>query len=70
MMASEQKMRAVLALEGKDRYSHFIKVAANCKAVWGLWSEGWALLATDDDETTVTMTRSSNSFAIGCVLRR
>ncbi|RJG40869.1 DUF2750 domain-containing protein [Mesorhizobium sp. DCY119] len=30
-----------------------MKVAADRKAVWGLWSEGWGLLATDDDETSV-----------------
>lgn len=43
MNNKEIKLRAVTALEGPKRYSHFIKVAADERMVWGLYQDGWAL---------------------------
>ena len=37
-------VKAVTALAGPDRYSHFIKVAADQRSVWGLYQSGWALM--------------------------
>lgn len=48
MKINEKKLEAILALPGPMRYSHFIKVAADQRKVWGLWSDGWALASTDD----------------------
>ena len=48
MKINPQKMEAVLALPGPKRYSHFIKVAADQRKVWGLFSDGWALAETND----------------------
>jgi len=41
------KIEAILALPGPKRYAHFIKVAADQRCVWGLFSDGWALAGTD-----------------------
>lgn len=48
MRINEKKMVAVLALPGPQRYSHFIKVAADQQKVWGLFKDGWALVGTND----------------------
>ena len=48
MKINETKLQAILALPGPKRYSHFIKVAADQRQVWGLWNDGWALAATED----------------------
>jgi len=39
-------MEGVMALPAAKRYSHFIKVAADQRKVWGLYSDGWALAET------------------------
>ncbi|MSR64559.1 MAG: DUF2750 domain-containing protein [Verrucomicrobiae bacterium] len=48
MKMNEAKIKAVLALPGAKRYSHFIKVAADQRKTWGLFSDGWALAETSD----------------------
>jgi hypothetical protein len=50
---NEKKIQSVMSLPAPERYSHFIKVAADRRLVWGLWSDGWALHQTDDDGTIV-----------------
>jgi len=45
-----EKLKAVLALPGPKRYSHFVKVAADQNCVWGLYADGWALMETDAGE--------------------
>ena len=51
MKINQKKLEAVLALPGPARYSHFIKVAADQRKVWGLWDEGWAMAKTDNGES-------------------
>src|SRR4051794_28979139 len=48
MKVNQAKIDAVLALPGPTRYSHFIKVAADQRKVWGLFLDGWALAETND----------------------
>jgi len=48
MKINPKQMEAILALPGPKRYSHFIKVAADQRQVWGLYADGWALAGTDD----------------------
>lgn len=43
MNINPKKLRAVTSLPGPERYSHFIKVAADLRSVWGLYKDGWAL---------------------------
>jgi len=50
MKINEKKLEAILALPGPERYSHFIKVAADQRKVWGLWNDGWALASTDNGD--------------------
>ena len=38
---------AVLRLPAAKRYDHFIKRVADWGDAWGLWSDGWALAASD-----------------------
>ena len=46
MLTNTKKMQNVLSLPGPKRYSHFVKVAADQRKVWGLYAGGWALGAT------------------------
>jgi hypothetical protein len=48
MKITPEKFAAVLGLAAPKRYSHFVKVAADQNRVWGLYSDGWALMGTDD----------------------
>lgn len=48
MKFSQKKVDAVTALPGAERYSHFVKVAADLRAVWGLYHSGWALVLDAD----------------------
>lgn len=48
MQITEKKLEAVLSLPGPKRYSHFIKVCADQRKVWGLFQDGWALVETSD----------------------
>jgi hypothetical protein len=50
MKISPKQIENVLALPGPKRYSHFIKVAADQRTVWGLFSEGWALASDNNGE--------------------
>ena len=48
MKINDQKLRAVTALAGPERYSHFVKVVADQRKAWGLYQDGWALTADED----------------------
>lgn len=50
MKINEKKLEAVLVLSGPKRYSHFIKVSADQRKVWGLWNEGWAMAASHENQ--------------------
>ncbi|MGH7865611.1 MAG: DUF2750 domain-containing protein [Candidatus Binataceae bacterium] len=50
MKFGPEKVKAVLGLPGNKRYAHFVKVAADQSSVWGLYSDGWALMTTDNGE--------------------
>lgn len=48
MKLNDKKIQNVLALPAPKRYAHFIKVAADQRKVWGLFSNGWALAGTNE----------------------
>lgn len=50
MKINPKQLEAVTALEGAKRYATFIKVAADQRQVWGLFSDGWALAIADDGQ--------------------
>ncbi len=45
---TEKEIEAVLRLDGPARFSHFIKRVVDSEMAWGLWRDGWALMASDD----------------------
>jgi hypothetical protein len=47
MKINPRKLQAIISLPGPDRYSHFIKVAADQRKVWGLYLDGWVLFGTE-----------------------
>lgn len=46
--ASRKEIEAILRLDGPARFSHFVKRVADAEEAWGLWSDGWALMATSE----------------------
>ncbi|HEX7861231.1 MAG TPA: DUF2750 domain-containing protein [Verrucomicrobiae bacterium] len=50
MKITEAQLKAVTALAGPKRYSHFIKVVADQALLWGLYADGWALAATGEGQ--------------------
>ena len=46
---SDKEIRSVLSLDGPARFSYFVKKVADAERAWGLWKDGWALLARTDD---------------------
>lgn len=44
----EEQIQGVLKLDGLGRYKHFVKRITDSGAAWGLWKDGWALMATSD----------------------
>lgn len=49
---SKKEMEAVLRLDGPARAKHFVKRVVDAEFAWGLWKDGWALMA-DNNETLV-----------------
>lgn len=49
-MEKRKATNSVLALTGKERYHHFIKVVCDWEEVWGLYNDGWALAALEDGQ--------------------
>ncbi|MCX5580477.1 DUF2750 domain-containing protein [Kaistia terrae] len=49
MKVNAKQMEAVLALPGPRRFEHFVKVVGDWQQVWGLYRDGWALTAVEDN---------------------
>ncbi|MGK4000053.1 DUF2750 domain-containing protein [Sorangium sp. So ce1024] len=45
---TEKEIRAVLSLDGPSRFRHFVKTVVAWEAAWGLWKDGWSLMANDE----------------------
>lgn len=65
MKINPKQMEAVLALPGPKRYSHFIKIAADQRKVWGLYADGWALAATNEGKEAFPLW-SAEEYASRC----
>lgn len=65
MNIESQKIRAVTSLAGPKRYSHFIKVAADLRSVWGLYKDGWAL-SQDADGRSYFPVWPAEAYAVQC----
>lgn len=65
MRISDKKRAAVLALPGPQRYSHFIKVAADQNRIWGLYRDGWALMGAENG-VEVFPVWPAEEYAVSC----
>jgi hypothetical protein len=48
---TQKELEAVLKLDGEGRFSHFIKRVVDAEQAWGLWQDGWALMADSQGVT-------------------
>jgi hypothetical protein len=55
MKLNQNKIASGLGLPAPKRYPHFIKVAADQREVWGLFSGGWALAETSDGKPSFAL---------------
>lgn len=66
MRISQKQLEAITALPAPKRYSHFIKQVADKEQVWGLYSNGWALAATDEENQAVFPVWPAREYAELC----
>ena len=45
---TQKEIESVLRLDGQARFEHFVKQVAAHEAAWGLWEDGWGLLADNE----------------------
>jgi hypothetical protein len=62
---TQKQLEAIIALPGPKRYEHFVKVAADQRRIWGLYSAGWALAGTAND-TPVFPVWPAREYALRC----
>lgn len=55
-----------MALPGPKRYEHFIKRVADCEEVWGLYQNGWALAATNEEGQSCLPVWPAKEYAAVC----
>ena len=67
MRISQKQLESVTSLPGNVRYEHFVKMAADRQAVWGLHQDGCAL-AQGNDGVTVFPLWSAPEYAEVCAL--
>jgi hypothetical protein len=68
MKLSQQQIAAVLALDGSERYSHFIKQVADRQEVWGLYADGWAMAESDTGEPLLPFWPAAE-YASACAVK-
>ena len=49
----DQEFRAVIALPAPARYAYCIKHIADEEQLWGLWSDGWAMVGAEGGEQAI-----------------
>lgn len=48
-----KEFEAVLKLPGSKRYEYFIKKVADSEELWGLYNDGWAMVADDNGKEMI-----------------
>lgn len=46
---SPKEIQAVMRLDAQGRFDHFVKRVVDFEESWGLWNEGWAVMADNED---------------------
>jgi hypothetical protein len=63
--AGDKEIEGVLKLDGPARFAHFVKRVVDEEMAWGLWKDGWALMA-DSDGTQVFPLWPAREYAELC----
>src|SRR6266851_2270801 len=59
-----KEIAGVLALDGPSRYKHWIKKVADEEHLWGLWLNGWAVMADENGHELVPVWPHSKYAAL------
>lgn len=62
---SSKKVDNILKLSSEDRYAYFVRKIADFEEVWGLYNDGWALMA-DEEKNEVFPFWPESEFAQLC----
>jgi hypothetical protein len=62
-----KEFESVSNLSGAKRYEYFIKKVVNNEKLWGLYNDGWAMVA-DDNENEMIPFWPQKEFAEACCL--
>jgi hypothetical protein len=63
---NRNKANNIMSSSAEERYNYFIRKVADFQEVWGLYNEGWAMLA-DNKEQTIIPFWPEEAFAKLCV---
>jgi hypothetical protein len=61
----DKELENVLSLPGPDRYEYLVKWVAEEERAWGLWQDGWAMMADSQGEMSVPFWPYER-FAVAC----
>lgn len=50
---NQKEFEAVIKLPGEKRYEYFIKKVADYEELWGLYNDGWAMIADDNNNEMI-----------------
>lgn len=64
---NKAKLENVLKLSAEERYSYFIRKVADIEELWGLYDDGWALLADNYNNEVIPFWPESD-FAQICAI--
>jgi hypothetical protein len=67
MKLAPKQIAAVTALDGPERYRHFIKQVADTQEVWALYADGWAMAQTDTGEEVLPFWPAPE-YAVACAV--
>jgi hypothetical protein len=63
---SEKEIEAVLRLDARARFSHFVKRVVDSEVAWGLWKDGWALMGTSEGAQAFPLWPAREYAALHC----
>ncbi|WP_035381656.1 DUF2750 domain-containing protein [Fervidicella metallireducens] len=69
MIVNVKEFEEVSKLPGAKRYEYFIKKVADNEELWGLYNDGWAMVADDDGNEMIPFW-PRKEFAEACCLEQ
>ena len=52
---NQEEIASVIRLPGPERFEYFVKNVVDSEKVWGLWKDGWALMAGDGERMALAL---------------